>query len=84
MSCVLCASVREAEFTAEMMIHFSGLKHLANPGVLVFPKLLVCLDCCSSRFTIAERERALLAGHTPTIEASTLRGALPSREFARN
>ena len=83
MSCVLCASVSEAEFTAEMMIHFSGLKHLANPGVLAFPKLLVCLDCGSSRFTIAERERALLAGDTPTIKASTLRSVLPSRELSR-
>ena len=45
MSCAVCTSVNETEFTAEMMIHFCGLKHLANPGVFVFPKVLVCLDC---------------------------------------
>jgi hypothetical protein len=61
MSCVFCASVNEAEFTAEMMIHFCGNKHLANPGVLVFPKVFVCLDCGVSRFTVSETELALLA-----------------------
>ncbi len=76
MSCAVCASVNEAEFTAEMMIHFSGLKHLANPGVLVFPKVSVCLDCGVSRFTIAERERALLAGDAPTMKASTRKEVL--------
>jgi len=38
------------------MIHFSGLKHLSNPGVLVFPRLLVCLDCGVSQFALPERE----------------------------
>jgi len=60
MSCRICSSTKEAEFTAEMMIHFSGWKHLENPGVLNFPKILVCLDCGSTRFTIAEAELTLL------------------------
>jgi hypothetical protein len=60
MSCRLCSSSNEAEFTAEMMIHFSGRKHLENPGVLVISELLVCLDCGSTRFRIAETERNLL------------------------
>ncbi len=71
MSCALCASVNEAEFTAEMMIHFSGLRNIDRPGVLVFQKVAVCFDCGASRFTVAERERALLAGDTPTMKAST-------------
>jgi hypothetical protein len=61
MSCGSCASANEGEFTAEMMIHFPGLKHLANPGVLVFPKVLVCLHCGSSHFIVPETELALLA-----------------------
>ena len=60
MSCVLCSSTNEAEFTAEMMIHFSGRKHLENPGVLTFSKMLVCLDCGLTRLTIAEAELKLL------------------------
>jgi hypothetical protein len=43
-----------------MMAHFSGLKNLDKPGVQVFPRLLVCLDCGFSRFTIPEGALALL------------------------
>ena len=63
MSCAICTSVNQAEVTAEMMIHFNRIKHLANPGVLAFPKVLVCLDCGSSVFTTSETElRALREG----------------------
>jgi hypothetical protein len=60
MCCALCKSSNQAEFTSEMMIHFSGLKHLANPGVLVFPRVSVCLDCGSSRFTTPKTELRVL------------------------
>jgi hypothetical protein len=66
MSCRLCSSTNEAKFTAEVMIHFSGRKHLENPGVLTFPELLVCLDCGSTRFRIAQAELNLLQeGNAP-------------------
>jgi len=63
MPCLLCGSNTEAEFTAEMVVHFSfsGSKNLNKPGVWVFPKVLVCLDCGISQFTIPESELALLA-----------------------
>jgi hypothetical protein len=60
MRCELCSSASQAEFPTEMMIHFSGLKHLANPGVLAFPKVSICLGCGYSRFKIAETELRLL------------------------
>jgi hypothetical protein len=60
MSCRLCSSAKEAQFTAEMMIHFIGRKHMENSGVLTFSEMLVCLDCGSTRFTIAESELELL------------------------
>ena len=70
MSCRLCYSTKEAEFTAEMMIHFSGRKHLENPGVLTFSEMLVCLDCGSARFRIAETEVTLLReGNAPLTTA---------------
>jgi hypothetical protein len=56
MSCPSCASGRVAEFSSEMMINFMGLKHLDKPGVLVFPKALVCLDCGFLRCAVPARE----------------------------
>jgi hypothetical protein len=76
MSCSLCSSTNESEFTAEMMIHFGGLKHLENPGVLIYPEMLVCLDCGSTRFRIAETDLSLLKqGNAPltTAEHTPLR-----------
>jgi hypothetical protein len=63
MSCLLCASGNESEFPTEMMVHFCGFRNIDKPGVLVFPKVLVCLDCGSSRFATPETElRALRNG----------------------
>jgi len=60
MLCALCKSSKQAEFTSELMIHFSGLEHLVNAGVLIFPQVSVCLDCGSSRFTTPEIELGVL------------------------
>jgi hypothetical protein len=61
MSCTACTSERQAEFGAEMNIHFPGREDLDKPAVWVFPKLLVCLDCGLTKFFIPETELALLA-----------------------
>jgi hypothetical protein len=61
MSCPLCGSSNESEFAAEMVIHFRSLKNVDEPGVWVFPKLLVCLACGFSQFTVPESELALLS-----------------------
>ena len=60
MYCALCHSNNQAEFTAEMMIHFSGLKHIDKPSVLAFPKVSICLDCGFSGFTTQETELRVL------------------------
>lgn len=60
MLCVSCASSNQAEFPAEINIHFAGLKNIDRPSIFVFPKVVVCLDCGLSHFTIAETELALL------------------------
>jgi hypothetical protein len=59
--CFLCKSDKQAEFPAEMILHFQGRLNLNKPGVWVFPKVVVCLDCGGSRFTIPENELPLLA-----------------------
>jgi hypothetical protein len=73
MTCLRCASTNQAKFSAEMIIHLSGLKNVDKPGVWVFPKLLVCLDCGFSRFAVPETELRLLAAGTPTRENSNVR-----------
>lgn len=62
MSCALCSSLNEGEFASELMIHVSGPDHLANPGVLAFPKIMICLDCGASRFSTPVNELWLLRG----------------------
>ena len=56
MNCAICESSNYAEFTTEMMIHFSGLRHIENRGVLAFPKVSVCMDCGFARFMTSETE----------------------------
>jgi hypothetical protein len=88
MFCLLCGSGNQAELTAEMIIHFSGLKNLDKPGVWVFPKVFVCLDCGYFHFTVAKRELASIA-HTlgissPTSEASAGDAALSCESRLRS
>jgi hypothetical protein len=64
MSCTACTSERQAEFGAEINIHFSGREGLDKPGVWIFPTLLVCLDCGTTKFDIAGAELAVLVSGT--------------------
>jgi hypothetical protein len=59
-SCLLCKTKNQAEFTAEINVHFRGLKNIDNSGVLFVPNVVVCLDCGFSRFTTPETELARL------------------------
>ena len=63
-----CGSKKQAELSAEMLIHFKGLKNLDKPGVWVFPKLLVCLDCGFSQSTVPARELASLSAGTSEMD----------------
>jgi hypothetical protein len=71
MSCQLCRSSHEAELAAEMVIHFSGLKNLDQPGVWLFAKFLVCLDCGCSHFTVPKEKLSSIA-HTLQISSPPL------------
>ena len=64
MTCLSCQSVKQAELTAEMLIHFPGLKNIEKRGVLLFSNLTVCLDCGFSRFTVPETKLASVAEGT--------------------
>jgi len=70
MSCPVCLSANQKELSAEMMFHFGGMENLDRPGVMISPKVLVCLDCGSSQFTVAKMELALLAKTNPSVEVT--------------
>jgi len=61
MACRSCGSENQSEFGAEINIHFSGRKNLGKSAVLVFPQLVVCLDCGFTQFTLPETELRHLA-----------------------
>jgi hypothetical protein len=61
MACNLCRSEYQRNFNAEIGIHFPGLEGLDKPITWVFPKLVVCLDCGSTKFEIPEAELRQLA-----------------------
>jgi hypothetical protein len=57
MSCKLCQSNNQREFSAEINIHPSAFEG----GIFVFPKLVVCLDCGFTEFSLPKTELRLLA-----------------------
>ncbi len=68
MSCRSCHSGNQSNFGSELCIHFPGLKGLDKPLVWSFPKLVVCLDCGFTEFTIEKAELRALAEGTDTHE----------------
>jgi hypothetical protein len=73
MSCPRCSSDNQMEFSAEMIVHPDGIKNLDNSGVMLFPKLLVCVACGFSRFTVSKAELASLTTIPPSARlASTV------------
>jgi hypothetical protein len=60
MSCAVCSSLNEAEFPAEMMIHFSDPARAGKPDVFAVAQVSICLDCGASKFKTPVRELRLL------------------------
>lgn len=82
MSCLQCSSGNQEEFGAEINVHFRGLKNIDDPGVLFFPKVLVCLDCGAARFSTPANELLRLAGCAATLKAAAqcdIKGAILHR-----
>jgi len=75
MSCPACRLDNQMEFSAEMMVHLGGIKNLDNSGVVLFPKVLVCMDCGFSQFTVQKAALAMLASDSPTSERVTMAAA---------
>jgi hypothetical protein len=62
--CKSCQSLHQETFNGELAIHFSGIAGLKKPIVWTFPKLVVCLDCGLTEFSIPERELHVLVDGT--------------------
>lgn len=72
MICVSCRSCNQVELTAEMLIHFPGLKNLEVPGVWLFPELVVCLDCGFSWFMVPKTALPSIASGTLAMDPAIL------------
>ncbi len=67
MPCKSCGSVNQSKFSAEMGIHYVGLRNIDKPTVWVFPEVVVCLDCGTAEFAVPEEElRQLAKGNAAT------------------
>jgi hypothetical protein len=61
MQCKSCESQHQTEFDAEINIHLPGKTGMDKPAVLVYPKLLVCLDCGFTECKVTEATLPRLA-----------------------
>jgi hypothetical protein len=59
--CEYCgSSAEELEFGTEINVHVPGPTRIDEPGVLVFPKLIACLDCGFARLFLRKDELQLI------------------------
>ena len=62
MACWSCGSSNSKKFESEISIHFPQIKDAHKRPVLVFPDLIVCLDCGEANFVVPQTELKRLAG----------------------
>jgi|GEM_PF-885642 hypothetical protein len=58
MSCRFCTSENQGSFPAEIAIHLPGLD---MPHLLLFPKIVACLDCGFTEVSIPKTEMPRIA-----------------------
>lgn len=64
MPCKKCGSDHLAEYGSEINLHSPLNDDLDKQALLLFPKLLVCLKCGFTEFTLSESELPLLSDRT--------------------
>lgn len=65
MACKKCGSEHQAEYGSEINVHSAAHNNLDQEAFLLFPQLLVCLNCGFTEFTLSESELPLLANRPP-------------------
>ncbi len=61
MACISCGAPNQGKFLAEVDTHFPGLRNVSKSPVLLYPELLVYLNCGEAEFTVPKDELVLLA-----------------------
>ncbi len=61
MSCQKCGSEQQSKFNAEINVHFPGHEGQDKVSILIFPEVLVCLNCGYAELTISNEELPSLA-----------------------
>jgi len=61
MNCKRCNSQNQSTFGAELALHVPDLRDLNVGPILMFPEVLVCLQCGFAEFTVPENEIKLLS-----------------------
>jgi predicted nucleic-acid-binding Zn-ribbon protein len=61
MPCRKCGSEQQAEYGSEINVYSPVHDNLDKDALLLFPKLLVCLKCGFTEFTLSESELPLLS-----------------------
>lgn len=72
MSCPTCMAGGQMQFSGEMIVHHRGLKNLDKPGVVIFPKILICSHCGLSQFTVPGAQLASLIAGSPKTHRATV------------
>ena len=65
MACQKCYSENQSTFNGEVGIHFPGREGLQKPLVFTYPKLLICMTCGDTSFSVSERELRVLETGVP-------------------
>lgn len=64
MPCKKCGSEHQVEYGSEINVHTPARNDLDKQALLLFPKLLVCLKCGFTEFTLSESELPLLTSRS--------------------
>ena len=66
MACKSCDSDNQRKLASEIAVHFPGLRNIGKPHYMVFPELLVCLDCGMVGFVVSGTELTVLGEDADT------------------
>ena len=56
LSCQSCGSANQKQFESEVGIHFPKLRDVKRQPVLLYPMIVVCLDCGRAEFAIPRED----------------------------
>ena len=56
MACRQCTSKNQQVYGTEINVHFPGRNGINIPAVLLFPQVLICLDCGFAEFSVPKIE----------------------------